>query len=579
MGRELFAVELEFETETEAVETVGLDFRISFPSLHKSSAIGRDSNESERTFTIFPKVFDIYAIPGYSMIDLFAIISLGGLIRWTFTSHKFDHLNLIDNALTTIDVVESSEMAAGNQVIKWFINEELGLIYLLSHPKMFPIPWTQNLFKKMDLFVAKEFSAQLAMDEFYEFDNETITGKFKEIIKREETKLRESKKENVKNKKPVDIKATNTENIRSWNDKISKNDLSALDYSDKTEEKDSKRQLLSVTEKSKIDEASDAESSASDSESKNSWWNSLKALTGNNPLKLEDLQPALKEMKLHLLSKNVASDAAEFVIKSVGNRLEGRVPGTFSSISRMVRDATRETLGKILTPSKPTDLLNEIETKRRSGLTDPFVMAFIGVNGVGKSTNLSKVAYWLLQHNYKLLLVAGDTFRAGAIEQLRHHSRNLANIAPGRIEIYERGYGKDAALIAQDAIKHAKENCFDLVLIDTAGRMQDNGPLMIALAKLINLNRPDRVIFVGEALVGHDALSQLSKFNAALLDHAAKPIDALLLTKVDTIDDKIGAALSMTWIAKAPILFMGVGQTYTDLKRINVKQVVDLLLK
>ena len=134
-------------------------------------------------------------------------------------------------------------------------------------------------------------------------------------------------------------------------------------------------------------------------------------------------------------------------------------------------------------------------------------------------------------------------------------------------------------MIAQDAIKYAKEKSFDLVLIDTAGRMQDNGPLMIALAKLITLNTPDRVIFVGEALVGHDALSQLQKFNSALLDHSAKPIDGILLTKVDTIDDKIGAALSMTLTAKAPILFMGVGQTYTDLKRINIKQIVDLLLK
>ena len=206
-------------------------------------------------------------------------------------------------------------------------------------------------------------------------------------------------------------------------------------------------------------------------------------------------------------------------------------------------------------------------------------MTFVGVNGVGKSTNLSKVAYWLLQHDLKVLMVAGDTFRAGAIEQLRKHSRNLGSMAPGRIEIYERGYGRDAALVTKEAIKYANDNKFDVVLVDTAGRMQDNGPLMIALAKLISLNRPDRVIFVGEALVGHDALAQLSKFNAALLDHSAKPIDGILLTKVDTIDDKIGAALSMTLQAKAPILFLGVGQTYLDLKRINVKQVVDLLLK
>lgn len=532
------------------------------------------------------------------MIDLFAIISFGGLIRWSFTSHKFDHLTLINAALTTATLDPSpAEITIGNQVIKLWINEDLALVYVLAHPKMFPLNWSQNLFKRIDSIVAKEFADALKGDEFYEFEDEMMKEKFKEAVKKEESKNKNSsmiKKEKQKGttNSTTSTSTSSTTSRRSWNDKISKNDLSTLDYSEQKKESDgndngngnlrsSTSTLLTVNEKSKIDEASDIETSESETEDRrgNNWWNSLKSLTGNNPLTIQDLQPALKEMKLHLMSKNVASDAAEFVIQSVGNRLEGRVPGTFSSISRMVKDATRETLQKILTPTKPTDLLNEIEAKKRNESGGVFVMAFIGVNGVGKSTNLSKVAYWLLQHNYKLLLVAGDTFRAGAIEQLRHHCRNLSNLAPGRIEIYERGYGKDAALIAQDAVKYAKVNGFDLVLIDTAGRMQDNGPLMIALAKLINLNRPDRVIFVGEALVGHDALSQLSKFNAALLDHAAKPIDALLLTKVDTIDDKIGAALSMTWTAKAPILFMGVGQTYTDLKRINVKQVVDLLLK
>ena len=532
------------------------------------------------------------------MIDLFAIISLGGLIRWSFTSHKFDHLSLINTILLVTDTSSPFETIIGNQVVKCRINEDLGLIYVLVHPKMFPIPWSQSLFNKIDSYITKEFSDTLKSDEFYEFDDKLMTDKFKEVVKREESKKPESKKlesNKMENRtKTVDSKKTITDSSKStspnsgrnWNDKISKNDLSALDYSDQKSSEGSINTYLTIDEKSKIDEASDIESSGSESERERedenvskSWWNSLKTLTGNNPLRIEDLQPALKEMKMHLMGKNVASDAAEFVIKSVGSRLEDRIPGTFSSISRMVRDATRETLQKILTPTKPTDLLNEIESKRQHA-TGPFVMAFIGVNGVGKSTNLSKVAYWLLQHhNYRVLLVAGDTFRAGAIEQLRHHCKNLGNIAPGRIEIYERGYGKDAALIAQSAIKYAKESDFDLVLIDTAGRMQDNGPLMIALSKLINLNRPDRVIFVGEALVGHDALSQLSKFNSSLLDHSANPIDAILLTKVDTIDDKIGAALSMTWTAKAPILFMGVGQTYTDLKRINVKQVVDLLLK
>ena len=514
------------------------------------------------------------------------------MIRWTFVSHKFDHSGLISSILSHVsslsDPKSVSELTIGNYTTKWLINEDLGLIYVLAHPKIFPIEWTGSFLKRIDNLITKDFAESIKNDQFYEFDDLEFLEKFTDSIKREEAKSKEyssssssKPKLNFKKSMPNKLSSSNNENQRCWNDKLNKSDLASLDYSDKTKTKVTceSSNILNFNEKSKVDELSDFESSHEEEEEnktlKNSWWNSLKSLTGNSPIRIEDLEPALKEMKLHLIEKNVASETAEFVVKSVGNRLIGRIPGTFSLISRMVRDATRETLQTILTPTKPNDLLNEIN--KRKGR--PFVMAFIGVNGVGKSTNLSKVAFWLLQHGLKVLLVAGDTFRAGAIEQLRHHCRNLGNIAPNRIEIYERGYGKDAALIAQDAIKYAKEKSFDLVLIDTAGRMQDNGPLMIALAKLITLNTPDRVIFVGEALVGHDALSQLQKFNSALLDHSAKPIDGILLTKVDTIDDKIGAALSMTLTAKAPILFMGVGQTYTDLKRINIKQIVDLLLK
>lgn len=110
-------------------------------------------------------------------------------------------------------------------------------------------------------------------------------------------------------------------------------------------------------------------------------------------------------------------------------------------------------------------------------------MTFVGVNGVGKSTNLSKVCFWLLQNGLRVLIAACDTFRSGAVEQLRVHVRNLGALHTG-VELYERGYGKDAAGIAKDAIAYAKENAFDVVLIDTAGRMQDNEPLMRALAKV-----------------------------------------------------------------------------------------------
>lgn len=191
----------------------------------------------------------------------------------------------------------------------------------------------------------------------------------------------------------------------------------------------------------------------------------------------------------------------------------------------------------------------------------------------------------------RVLIAACDTFRAGAVEQLRTHSRRLNSLYPADrqpdkkqvVELYEKGYGKDAAGIAMEAINYARSARLDVVLVDTAGRMQDNEPLMRSLSKLITVNEPDLVLFVGEALVGNEAVDQLVKFNAALADHSAKTnphtIDGMVLTKFDTIDDKVGSAISMTYITGQPIVFVGTGQTYTDLKALNAKAVVQALMK
>merc|ERR1712117_276590 len=152
------------------------------------------------------------------------------------------------------------------------------------------------------------------------------------------------------------------------------------------------------------------------------------------------------------------------------------------------------------------------------------------------------------------------------------------------VQLYEKGYGKDAAGIAMEAINYARDSHIDVVLVDTAGRMQDNEPLMRALAKLISVNDPDLVLFVGEALVGNEAVDQLTRFNQALADHSPSRdnphlIDGMVLSKFDTIDDKVGSAISMTYITGQPILFVGTGQTYTDLKSLNAKSVVQSLTK
>ncbi|KAI0709061.1 signal recognition particle binding protein [Earliella scabrosa] len=319
-------------------------------------------------------------------------------------------------------------------------------------------------------------------------------------------------------------------------------------------------------------------------------------LTGSKVLTEDDLKPVLEAMKQHLMKKNVAKEIADKVCEDVGQSLVGKKVGGFQTTTSAVRQALANSITRILTPKTSTDLLLSIRTKlstttAASQQKMPYSITFVGVNGVGKSTNLSKVCFWLIQNGFRVLIAACDTFRSGAVEQLRVHVRNLgmlgvdgATNSKGRVELYERGYGKDAAGIAKEAIAYARDNEFDVVLIDTAGRMQDNEPLMRALAKLVATNNPDKILFVGEALVGNEAVDQLTKFDRALRDFSAssggqeRGIDGMLVTKWDTVDDKVGAALSMTYVTGQPIIFVGCGQTYTDLRQLRVANVVQAIL-
>ncbi|XP_066495394.1 signal recognition particle receptor subunit alpha [Tiliqua scincoides] len=314
----------------------------------------------------------------------------------------------------------------------------------------------------------------------------------------------------------------------------------------------------------------------------------LKGLVGSKSLTREDMDSVLEKMKDHLIAKNVAADIAVQLCESVAKKLEGKVMGTFTTVTSTVKQALQESLVQILQPQRRVDVLRDVMDAQRH--RRPYVITFCGVNGVGKSTNLAKISFWLMENGFSVLIAACDTFRAGAVEQLRTHSRRLNALHPpenhsGRtmVQLYEKGYGKDAAGIAMEAISFARNQGFDVVLVDTAGRMQDNAPLMTALAKLIAVNTPDLVLFVGEALVGNEAVDQLVKFNKALADHSMaqtpRLIDGIVLTKFDTIDDKVGAAISMTYITSKPIVFVGTGQTYCDLRSLNAKAVVAALMK
>jgi len=313
-----------------------------------------------------------------------------------------------------------------------------------------------------------------------------------------------------------------------------------------------------------------------------SWGSSLQGwlggMTTNKTLTEEDLEKPLEEMHRMLTSKNVAQDISKEICNSVKLQLVGKRMQSFHRVKTAVRQALEKVITKLLQPSndRNVDLLRSVVTKRdggtmlfRSGQNQPYVIVMVGINGVGKSTSLAKIAYYLKSNGCSPMLAACDTFRSGAVEQLNVHAKCL------EVPLYHKGYAKDPSAVAKEAIAHAQEEGHDVVLVDTAGRMQNNVPLMKALSKLMVENKPDLVLFVCEALVGNDGIDQLTMFNRALRSGGhVRQIDGIVLTKFDTVSDKVGAALTMTHVTGAPIVFIGTGQKYNHLKKLSTQDVI-----
>jgi signal recognition particle receptor subunit alpha len=321
-------------------------------------------------------------------------------------------------------------------------------------------------------------------------------------------------------------------------------------------------------------------------------------LSPNRPLTKSDLEPPLKQMQQLLTSKNVAPSTAKAICEVVEKQLLGKKVGTLVGVKRAVRHALEDAIERILRPElggiggrgsgvkrgKSVDVLRgvvEKREKRNTGLLGmggnggggrPYVIVMIGINGVGKSTSLAKIAYYLQSNQCNPLLAACDTFRSGAVEQLSVHASCL------NLPLYHQGYAKDPSAVAKAAINKATEDGNDVVLVDTAGRMQNNVPLMKALAKLVTETSPDLVLFVCEALVGNDGMDQLTMFQKALsMGGHTRPIDGIVLTKFDTVSDKVGAALTLTHLTGVPIAFCGTGQKYNHLKPLSVPFVIQSL--
>jgi len=274
----------------------------------------------------------------------------------------------------------------------------------------------------------------------------------------------------------------------------------------------------------------------------------------NKMLDEEKLEDSIQDLKILLISNDVAMETAEAICNSIINSFKGEEIGRLISTGKLLEETLENVITEILTPDQELNLIEKIEEKR--SIKDPYIIVFLGVNGTGKTTTMAKMAHLLKEKGYSVVAAASDTFRAGAIEQLTLHMNNVG------VKVIKNQYKSDPASVAYDAIDHARAKNIDIVLVDTAGRQVTDKNLMKEIEKICRIAQPDLKIFVGDSLTGNDALFQAKEFNKYV------GIDASILTKLDA-DAKGGAALSVSHETKKPIIFVGTGQSYEDLEKFD----------
>ncbi len=281
-------------------------------------------------------------------------------------------------------------------------------------------------------------------------------------------------------------------------------------------------------------------------------------------LKSENLRPILSDFKMSLVENDVAFPVAERICDEMEKRLNGVQVKRLEDRRKIVEQNLRDVLLGVMLTNERIDLLKAVEAKRRK--KEPYTMVFVGINGTGKTTTIAKVARFFNKRGYSVVLACSDTYRAGAIEQLEEHARRLG------IKMVKHKYGADPAAVAYDTISHAKAHGINVVLIDTAGRMQTNRNLMSELEKIKRVVKPDMTVLTVDSLTGNDAVMQAEEF------HKSVSIDSTILTKVDA-DVKGGSALSVTYVTQKPILFIGTGQAYDDLEQFDPEKFVEMILR
>ena len=488
------------------------------------------------------------------MLEDVTIATRGGIIlyRKNYSPLRGNPINTVIKEYILGDKTGEKQAIIDNYNVHWVSDNETDTVIIVIHIKTIKVDY-------IDMFLndlTEEFKEKY-------LPNKTLDRtEAEEMVERILKESKERSKEEKTHRKMKDFSETK-KGIEISNSLIKKNN----------ENKEPEKVIVNEGEGVKVNFDGMQKKQKKSTTNSSMFSKMIQSFKGTRVVDEQEAEDQSQKIEQLLIKKNVNSEIATQIRSNIKTLLNGKKVDTLT-LRGTVADGVSEVLTRIMTPKDPIDIAKDIEEKKANG--GVYSIVFLGVNGVGKSTSLSKVSCWLKNLGYKVMIAGCDTFRSGAVDQLEVHAQRLG------ITLYQEGYDKDPSAIARNALKYAKDNSYDVLLIDTAGRMQGNDALMKAIAKLVHSAQTDLTLFVAEALVGNDAVNQLTTFNRYVIDYApngaTKKVNGIILTKFDTIDDKVGAAISLTYSTGIPILFVGTGQNYSDLKLLDVDDLIDKLL-
>ena len=266
----------------------------------------------------------------------------------------------------------------------------------------------------------------------------------------------------------------------------------------------------------------------------------------------KELDKVMENLTIELLESEIPFDLVEQISGNIKKQMIDKKFARSDEFKEIIKSEFTSTIKEIFQKVEDVDLIQLINSKE----SKPFKILIVGINGSGKTTTVAKIGHLLKENNISSVIVAGDTFRSGAIEQIKEHADRL------ELKLISQKYGSDPAAVARDGVEYSKTHNIDAVIIDTSGRVQTNSNLMQEVLKIKNVVNPDFTVFIGDSLAGNDLVSQTHEF------FKFTEFNGSILTKVDA-DVKGGAILSILSETGKPIIYIGTGQEYKDLEKFN----------